>query len=112
MRKSGVVEIVKGVVPVGRKLTSAVVAAVMRAPAPQSDELSGLLHWQQPQQHLIDQGENRGIGADTERQRKHRDDNENRGFLERTKCESNVLSKVSHVGQYSPDRGTLQCLGS
>ena len=37
------------------------------------DEPVGLMVGQWPQQHRVDDAEDRGVGADTERQRQHRD---------------------------------------
>ena len=61
-----------------RQHVAARVAAVVVPRAVEQDELFGVLHRQPPQQHLVHEREDGGVGADAERDRHQRDAREQR----------------------------------
>ena len=64
---------------------------------PYLDELVGLPHRQRAKQQSVDEAEERGVGADPERQRERNDDGESRALREHPACVAHVLRK--HVQQ-------------
>src|SRR5262249_39311655 len=54
------------------------------------------LEWQWPQQHPVDHAENRGVGADAERQCYHRDKSKPGSFDQVSDPEANVFKQAIH----------------
>src|SRR5262249_11267260 len=81
-----------------RQHVAAGVAAVVDARTGEEDELLGMLYRQQVEQHFVDQRENRGVGADAERDRRECDDGEDRRPRETAAGVAKVPSKVAHHG--------------
>src|ERR1035441_3047650 len=84
-------------VPVHRvgKGILAAVASEMTAMMVQQDELSGVLHRQQAQHELVDEGEDRGVGANAQSQRQHNHCAEYRGLRQIAKGEADVRDRKS-----------------
>ena len=61
-------------------------------------QLLGILHRQLAQQHLVDQREDRGVGADAERERQDRDDGEERAAEQPAQGQPEVVDGLSHGG--------------
>ena len=53
----------------------------MRATSPEEDELLRVLHREEAEQELVNQGKDGGIGADAKSQREDGNGDKNRGFL-------------------------------
>ncbi len=82
---------------------AAVVAAVMLAAGPQQHKLLWIFDRKRTQQHLIDQGENSGVGSNAERQRQGGNQQERRGFAEGPHGEEKILVEAAH-GVYTGKR--------
>ena len=57
-----------------------------------------IVHRQHPQEHLVHEREDRGIGADAERDRTDRDSGEARHLAPGAKCESGLGEQAVHGG--------------
>src|SRR5205814_7701766 len=79
-----------------RQHVSARVVSVMIARTVEEDELFGILHRKHPQQHLVDQRENRRVGADAERDRDYGDNREERRADQAAPGVAEVACQVTH----------------
>ena len=61
------------------------------------------VHWQGPQQNGIDQREDGGVRADTERERRHRDGGEAWLFRQHSQGVSQILQQHSQRSNPGPD---------
>ena len=74
-----------------------VIRSVVISAAPKLDQLFGIFHGQEAQQHLIDQGEDGSIRANPQGQGQDGDDGEGRRLGERAEGEADVVSETRHV---------------
>ena len=74
---------------VGRRQRIAIEAFV-RVVAPDHDELTGVVVWQRPEEHVIDGGENRAARAEAERDREHRGGRRRGRSPQHAQCELHV----------------------
>ena len=94
----GVVAIAK--IPIHRMREGTLVRrpAAEGAGAVELHQLARILDRQQPQQHLIHQREDGGVGADPQRQRQHDDDREGGRAGQRADGVAEILDQRRHVG--------------
>ncbi len=72
------------------------VAAVVRPAAVEQHQFLRVLDWQQLENDLVDEGEDGGVGADAEGERKQGHRREERRLAERTNSVAEVLPKGCH----------------
>ena len=75
-------------------------ASGVGAEVAQPDQLLGMADRQRPQQRLIEQGENRGVGADAQRQRQHRNDGKARRLQQLANSVTKVEKDGVHIFQF------------
>src|ERR1700691_1565323 len=80
-----------------RELVAPVVSAVVAAAPGQHHQLLRIFHGQLPQNELMDEGEDRGIGADSKSQRKNGDGAEQRRFAQGAEGVAEVLRESGHA---------------
>jgi hypothetical protein len=66
--------------------------------------------WQRPQQHRTDDGEHRGVGADSKRERDHGDGGKGRSAEQRAPCKAEILAEHADWMQKSR-RGLARSTG-
>ena len=84
-----------------RQHVAARVAAVVVPRAVEEDELLGVFHREAPQEHLVDEREDGGIGADAEGDRHERDAREQRRSGEPAESVSKVPDQIRHTDVFS-----------
>jgi len=89
---------------VGKRI-AAVVAAVVTPAACEQHDVLGITNRQEPENQLIDEGEDGGIGADAQRQRQNRHGGEHRGLAEAPDGIQGILEELRHWSDRLPGQG-------
>ena len=78
-----------------------------RYPLCERHQARGLIEWQRPEQHGVDDAERRGVDADAKAERQDDDSQESRMFTERPCGVLKVVEESSHARLTECRRGTL-----
>jgi hypothetical protein len=84
------------VVRIRERILIALPVAMKRSLALEQHQLLRILHGQQAQQGLIDQREDRRVGAEAQRDREHRDDGEDRRLAQRAQGIAEICQQMRH----------------